>query len=559
MRTGQASRRPPEVWGVEGEGGEFGGDGGGDDEVLADPVAVAALAAGVGVEGGGFEGAGEEGQAGGVDGGGDAGAFDHFPEVAGEAEAGDVGGGAQAVGDGEVGGVAVEAEHGVDGGVEPGGFAASAAGGGEDEARAEGLGEVEAVAGAEGGLAEEAGGVRKAEDAKAVLGFVVPDGVAAGNDAAGLGDLVGAAADDVGGDGRGEVLGEGGDVEGEGDFAAHGVHVGHGVGGGDGAVLPGVVDEGGEEVEGGDDGGTGVDAPDGGVVGRAQPGEEVGVSFGIKRGGEGRQNLRQGLGPGLGRSAAAAGQIGEANLVCGHGGIVPDGSAGGSGACQNGGVTLDPDAIMDALGELYGEPCARPHGDALAELVLTVLSQNTSDRNSGRAFVQLMRRYRDWDAIAGAPLEELIATIQTGGLARQKAPRIQRILAAVRERAPDWNLAFLEEEPIEEARGWLRGLPGVGPKTAACVLLFALGRPALPVDTHVERVAKRLALVPPGTTAEGAHERLEALAPPEQYYRFHMLLIKHGRRTCGARAPRCEACPLERACPGSVLRDGAAS
>ena len=221
-------------------------------------------------------------------------------------------------------------------------------------------------------------------------------------------------------------------------------------------------------------------------------------------------------------------------------------------------MTLDPDGIMAALAELYGEPESRPHGDAVAELVLTVLSQNTSDKNSGRAFVQLMRRYPSWDAVAEAPVEELIATIQTGGLAQQKAPRIKRILETVRERAPDWNLAFLEEEPLEEARTWLRGLPGVGPKTAACVLLFALGRPALPVDTHVERVAKRLALVPPKTTAEQAHERLEALVMPERYYRFHMLLIKHGRRTCSARSPRCEACPLEDACPSSVLRAGVA-
>ena len=169
-----------------------------------------------------------------------------------------------------------------------------------------------------------------------------------------------------------------------------------------------------------------------------------------------------------------------------------------------------------------------------------------------------MRRYPSWDAIAEAPLDELIATIKTGGLAQQKAPRIKRILESVRERAPDWNLAFLEEEPLEEARTWLRGLPGVGPKTAACVLLFALGRPALPVDTHVERVAKRLSMVPPKTTPEQAHERLAALVPPEGYYRFHMLLIKHGRRTCSARAPRCEACPLEEACPSSVLRAQAA-
>ena len=145
-----------------------------------------------------------------------------------------------------------------------------------------------------------------------------------------------------------------------------------------------------------------------------------------------------------------------------------------------------------------------------------------------------------------------------GGLAQQKAPRIKRILETVRERAPDWDLSFLREEPLEDARAWLRGLPGVGPKTAACVLLFALERPALPVDTHVERVAKRLALVASNISAERAHEELEAYVPPERYYPFHMLMIKHGRRTCHARSPRCEACPLERDCPGSFLRAAAA-
>lgn len=222
-------------------------------------------------------------------------------------------------------------------------------------------------------------------------------------------------------------------------------------------------------------------------------------------------------------------------------------------------MALDPELIMAALSELYGEPQPQPHGDPLAELVLTVLSQNTSDRNSGRAFVQLMRRYESWEAIAEAPVEELVETIQVGGLAPQKAPRIKSILEAVRERAPDWDLAFLSEDRLEDARAWLRGLPGVGPKTAACVLLFALERPALPVDTHVERVAKRLALVPSTISAEQAHEELEAYVPPERYYPFHMLLIKHGRRTCHARSPRCEACPLERVCPGSVLKAGAAT
>ncbi|MBH77500.1 MAG: hypothetical protein CL897_04650 [Dehalococcoidia bacterium] len=214
-------------------------------------------------------------------------------------------------------------------------------------------------------------------------------------------------------------------------------------------------------------------------------------------------------------------------------------------------MTLEPGSIMKTLGKLYGEPISRPHGDPVAELVLTVLSQNTSDKNSGRAFVQLMRNYPSWESIAEAPLEELIATIKTGGLAQQKAPRIKRILKAVQERAPDWSLAFLEEEPIEQSRAWLRGLPGVGPKTAACVLLFALGQPALPVDTHVERVAKRLALLPPKTTPEQAHQYLEELVAPREYFRFHMLLIKHGRRTCSARAPNCQACPLEEECPSS--------
>lgn len=207
-------------------------------------------------------------------------------------------------------------------------------------------------------------------------------------------------------------------------------------------------------------------------------------------------------------------------------------------------MTLTPAAIMQALEPLYGRSEPMPSHDPLAELVLTVLSQNTSDTNSGRAFVQLMRRYPSWEAIASAPTDELAATIQPGGLARQKAPRIQAILRAVAERSPDWDLSFLETMPMEEACAWLRSLPGVGPKTAACVLLFSLGRPALPVDTHVERVSKRLGLIPQKATASQAHDLLEALVEPADYYRFHMLLIKHGRRVCAARKPACERCPV---------------
>lgn len=209
--------------------------------------------------------------------------------------------------------------------------------------------------------------------------------------------------------------------------------------------------------------------------------------------------------------------------------------------------------VMERLAALYGMPRHLPSRAPLAELILTVLSQNTNDTNSGRAFVQLMRRFPSWEAIAKAPLEELIAAIQVGGLAQQKAPRIQAILRAIRDRSPAFDLAFLAEMPLEEARAWLRSLPGVGPKTAACVLLFALGRPALPVDTHVERVARRLGLIPPKAPAEQAHILLEALVPPGDYYPFHMLLIKHGRRICVARRPRCEACPLADRCPASLV------
>jgi endonuclease III len=195
----------------------------------------------------------------------------------------------------------------------------------------------------------------------------------------------------------------------------------------------------------------------------------------------------------------------------------------------------------------------RPHRDPLGELILTILSQNTADTNSGRAFNAMMRRYGSWKEIAEAPPGELVETIRFGGLAQQKAPRIQAVLRAVEDRSPDWDLTFLGDMPLDEARAWLRSLPGVGPKTAACVLLFALGLPAMPVDTHVERVAKRLGLIPGKMTADRAHDALEALVPPDDYYRFHMLLIKHGRRTCSARNPACDRCPLAERCPSSLV------
>jgi endonuclease-3 len=230
--------------------------------------------------------------------------------------------------------------------------------------------------------------------------------------------------------------------------------------------------------------------------------------------------------------------------------------------------------IVARLDAAYGIPEWRPHHDPTSELVLTILSQNTSDGNSGRAFVRLLERFPTWDAVADAPLPELIAAIQPGGLAPTKAPRIQAVLREIRERTNgSFDLAFLADIAFDEARAWLGELHGVGPKTVACVLMFALGLPAMPVDTHVFRVAMRLGLIAErvpaaaprakgkghtaknektaAMTAEKAHALLEAMVPPEEYYAFHIGLIKHGRRTCTAQRPACGVCVLADLCPSA--------
>ncbi len=213
---------------------------------------------------------------------------------------------------------------------------------------------------------------------------------------------------------------------------------------------------------------------------------------------------------------------------------------------------LRPSAIINRLvREAPLTPWRATH-DPLTELVLTLLSQNTSDTNSGRAFQQLLRRYPDWDAVLAAPVAELEETIRPGGLARTKAPRMQALLAQLREQlGGDWDASRLADMPIDEAKRWLTALPGVGPKTAACVLLFSLGRPALPVDTHVHRVAQRLGLIGAKVAAVPAHDLLEAQMPPERYYAFHVTLIRHGRRVCHKQRPRCSDCVLVDRCPGA--------
>jgi endonuclease III len=227
-------------------------------------------------------------------------------------------------------------------------------------------------------------------------------------------------------------------------------------------------------------------------------------------------------------------------------------------ADANQSVTADPRAtiVLDRLRSRLGPLPWRPHGDPLSELILTILSQHTNDTNSGRAFASMQRRFPSWDEVLSAEPSSLADSIRQGGLANQKAPRIQQVLARIDEECGDWNLEHLSRLTLEEAKAWLRSLPGVGPKTAACVLMFALGRPALPVDTHVYRVARRLGLIDAKVTADRAHAALEAQVRPEDTYAFHIALIKHGRHTCTARNPACDGCPLNDICPSAFEVSG---
>lgn len=205
-------------------------------------------------------------------------------------------------------------------------------------------------------------------------------------------------------------------------------------------------------------------------------------------------------------------------------------------------------AIHHLLVEEYGQPTWRRHYDPVSELVLTFLSQNTSDVNSHRAFEQLKTRYPTWEAVVAAPTEELAATIRPGGLADIKAPRIQEALQHILEERGTFELDFLADLPLEEAKRWLTSLQGIGPKSAAIVLLFCFGRPVFPVDTHVHRLSQRLGIVSPRASREQAQAVWETLVPAEVYYPLHLNLITHGRRVCKARDPRCALCVLQAHC-----------
>ena len=204
--------------------------------------------------------------------------------------------------------------------------------------------------------------------------------------------------------------------------------------------------------------------------------------------------------------------------------------------------------IHETLFEVFGEPTWRNPLPPVDELVSTILSQNTNDANRDRAFHALRAKFAAWESVRDANAGDVAAAIRPAGLANQKGPRIQRVLRQITEERGGLDLSFLKDLPLEEARGWLMKFNGVGPKTAAIVLCFSLGRPAFPVDTHIYRVTGRIGLRPEKMTVEQAHPHLEALLPPESYYAAHLNLIRLGREVCHARKPDCPNCPIRKLC-----------
>jgi endonuclease-3 len=198
------------------------------------------------------------------------------------------------------------------------------------------------------------------------------------------------------------------------------------------------------------------------------------------------------------------------------------------------------------LAQTYGIPTMAPHGHPIAELVLTVLSQSTNDRNRDVAYLALRERFPTWEAVRDAPVEEIEEAIRPGGISKVKSVRIKAILEAIGD---PLDLDWMQDAPLEESRRYLCALPGVGRKTAACVLLFTYGHRDVPVDTHVSRVGTRLGLFRPGAPFEELHDDMLAFTPPGAELELHVNLLRHGRRTCHAQRPKCEACVLRRMCP----------
>ncbi|NQT74385.1 MAG: endonuclease III [Chloroflexi bacterium] len=212
---------------------------------------------------------------------------------------------------------------------------------------------------------------------------------------------------------------------------------------------------------------------------------------------------------------------------------------------------MDVSNINRLLARQYGVREWHQHHDPLSELIATILSQNTSDTNSGRAFTSLREKFPNWEEVAKANVNAIEKAIRSGGLSHIKAARIKEILQTILKERGSLDLSFLDNIPLGESKAWLRQLPGVGPKTVGCVLLFSLGKPVFPVDTHVFRVSKRLGLIANGISAEQAHELLAGMVPVEHVYEFHMNMVDHGRKTCKSQRPKCPNCVLREACPSS--------
>jgi endonuclease-3 len=204
--------------------------------------------------------------------------------------------------------------------------------------------------------------------------------------------------------------------------------------------------------------------------------------------------------------------------------------------------------ITRKLQQKYGEPRWRQSLSPLDELISTILSQNTNDGNRDRAFAALRQRFPTWEAVRDAPLSAVVETIRTAGLAQQKGQRIQAVLRSITEQRGRLELDFLKEMDAEEAQQWLRQFKGVGPKTAAIVILFSLNKPAFPVDTHIHRVTRRLGLIPESASAEQAHRLLAEIFEPGEYAAAHLNIIRLGREICQARKPKCPICPLQEEC-----------
>jgi len=208
--------------------------------------------------------------------------------------------------------------------------------------------------------------------------------------------------------------------------------------------------------------------------------------------------------------------------------------------------------VIEFLEQEYGPREWQTDEDPIDVLIETILSQNTSDTNSGRAFASLKASFDSWEAVASAPAEYIARVIKSGGLFQIKAARIKQVLKQIEKEQGRINLDSLKSKTIAEAEDYLMHLPGVGRKTASCVLLFSLGKPSLPVDTHVFRVAKRLGLIDSKTSIEKAPSLLQKQIPPSQVYQFHVHMIEHGRRICHARQPCCDRCILSGICPSSL-------